>query len=190
MPLDALNIDNRGKYIHGPAHDLEALLQTALGIVTFTNGPYQPRTKSNPHIPMARWYNEGDREQLFKDKSYDVFRFDRDVAAYIPQYWQPLVPYFRRLVSATWTDIDCTSKATHEAYKSVLTEALQALAQYPEVPAKYACSPPKKRPRSSGNNDESRWPYKFLRGNGPGSERLPRPAFIKELSEWQDSVDA
>ena len=55
MPLDALNIDNRGKYIHSPAHDLEALLQTMLGIVTFTDGPYEARVQQNDvHVPMAR----------------------------------------------------------------------------------------------------------------------------------------
>jgi hypothetical protein len=41
MPLAALDKANCGKYIHSPAHDLESLLQTALGIVTFTNGPLE-----------------------------------------------------------------------------------------------------------------------------------------------------
>ncbi|KJA25531.1 hypothetical protein HYPSUDRAFT_134549 [Hypholoma sublateritium FD-334 SS-4] len=190
MPLDALNIDNRGKYVHHPAHDLEALLQTVLGIVMFTDGPYKMRPKTSTRIPMARWYNEIDREQLYKDKSYDVQRFDRDIAAYAPQYWQPLIPYLRRLVAATWIDINCSSKATHKAYSEILEEALTALKKHPEVPAKYACGTTPKRPRTTDGVDESRWPYKFLRGDGPSCRRLPRHIDIKKLSEWQDSVDA
>ena len=190
MPLDALNIDNRGKYIHSPAHDLEALLQTMLGIVTFTDGPYEARVQQNDvHVPMARWYNEGDREQLFKDKSFDVSHFDRDIGAYLMPYWQPLVPYLRRLVAATWTGPNCSSHATHEAYRKILLDALEGLKKFPEVPAMYACTITK-RSRSSDNDEAGRWPYKFGRGNGPRSERLPRPAFIKKLSAWKDSVDA
>ncbi|KJA20813.1 hypothetical protein HYPSUDRAFT_141584 [Hypholoma sublateritium FD-334 SS-4] len=190
MPLDALNIDNRGKYIHSPAHDLEALLQTMLGIVTFTDGPYEARVQSDDvHVPLARWHNEGDREQLFKDKSFDVSHFDRDVGAYLMPYWQPLVPYLRSLVAATWTGTNCTSHATHEAYRTILCDALEGLKKFPEVPAMYARTITK-RSRSSDNDEAGRWPYKFGRGNGPGSERLPRPAFVKQLSAWKDSVDA
>ena len=76
-------------------------------------------------------------------------------------------------------------------YRKILSEALEALKQFPEVPAMYACSITHlKRPRPSDYNDEGRWPYKFSRGNGPGFKRLPRPAFIKNLSDWKDSVDA
>lgn len=190
MPLDALNIDNRGKYVHSPAHDLEALLQTVLGLAMFTTGPYQARTQTTLHVPMSRWYNEGDRDQLFKDKAFDLFSFDRDVAAYFPQYWKPLIPFFRRLVSATWTSMHGTSHATHAVYRTILLEARDALRQYPELPAKYACCALQKRPRPSDINETGRYPYKYLQGNGPDVARIPRPIGVKELSQWEDSVDA
>ena len=56
MPLDALNIDNRGKYVHSPAHDLEALLQTVLGLAMFTTGPYQARTQTTLHVPTVNFF--------------------------------------------------------------------------------------------------------------------------------------
>ena len=187
--MDALNIDNCCTFIHQPAHDLEALLQTILGIVTFTDGPGKNRPKA-VRIPMSRWYNENDREQLFKDKSYDVLRFDRDIAPYISLYWKPIVPFLRRLVMATWTDIACSSKATHQEYRVILEDALGALKQHREVPAKYACSTCLKRSRPYKKNDEKRWPYKYLRGAGPLRGRIPRPIGILALSKWQDSIGA
>ncbi|KJA19574.1 hypothetical protein HYPSUDRAFT_69143 [Hypholoma sublateritium FD-334 SS-4] len=53
MPLDALNIDNHGNYIHELTHDLEALLQTALGVITFTDGPCGKRGPLHPRIPLS-----------------------------------------------------------------------------------------------------------------------------------------
>ncbi len=74
MSLASLDKENRGKYIHSPAHDLESLLHTALGIVTFTTGPCGQTRAWTDHVPLARWYNETDREQLCKDKAIDLIR--------------------------------------------------------------------------------------------------------------------
>ncbi|KAF8968353.1 hypothetical protein BDZ97DRAFT_1655208 [Flammula alnicola] len=193
MPLDALDTFNCGKYIHAPAHDLESLLQTVLGIVSFTDGPCGKCRPHAEHVPVARWYNEIDQEQLFKDKAFDLLSYDREVDRYIPEYWKPFSPYLRRLISATWTGsnpVALSSQASHKVYTDVLEEALKALEALGEVPAKYAPSS-QKRLRSS-DNDPGRYPYhlKFRRGGNLSSERLPRPADIKELSQWQDSINA
>jgi hypothetical protein len=60
MPLAALDKFNCGKYIHGPAHDLESLLLTALEIVAFTNGPCGNFCVPTDHVPIAQWYNKID----------------------------------------------------------------------------------------------------------------------------------
>lgn len=190
MPLAALDKKNCGKYIHGPAHDLESLLQTALGIVTFTNGPCGSFRTPTEHVPIARWYNEIDREQLLKDKTIDLIIYDTEIDAHITEYWKPFAPYLRRLVSATWPKrtSPMSSEASHQIFKDILEEALKALKALAEVPAKYAPSS-QKRARTSGN-EEGRYPYKYRRGDGPSSERLPRPVNIKRLSEWKDSINA
>jgi hypothetical protein len=190
MPLDALDKSNCGKYIHGPAHDLESLLQTALGIVTFTNGPCGKFRALNDHVPMARWYNEIDREQLLKDKSIDLITYEKEIEGHFTEYWKPFAPFIRRLVSATWSERTppMSSQASHKVFIEILEEALEALKTLAEAPAKYAPNY-QKRARTS-NNDEGRYPYKYSRGDGSLSERLPRPANIKEFSQWQDSMDA
>ena len=53
MPLASLDKENRGKYIHSPAHDLESLLHTALGIVTFTTGPCGQIRAPTDHVPRG-----------------------------------------------------------------------------------------------------------------------------------------
>ncbi|KAF8957875.1 hypothetical protein BDZ97DRAFT_1669192 [Flammula alnicola] len=116
MPLDALDNLNSGKYIHTPAHDLESLLQTVLGIVSFTNGPCGKCRPHTEHIPVAQWYNEIDREQLFKDKAIDLICYNREVDSHIPEYWKPFPPYLHRLVSATWpgnNPVAMSSQASH-----------------------------------------------------------------------------
>jgi hypothetical protein len=196
MPLAALDTSNLGNYIHGPAQDLESLLQTTLGIVTFTNGPCGKfraagdASGDDKGVPMARWYNEIDRVQLFKDKTIDLITYDGEIEAYFTEYWKPFAPYLRRLVSATWTKMTppLSSQASHKAFKDILEEALEAFKKIPEVPAKYApCS--QKRTRTSSVED-GRYPYKFRRGDRLLSERFPRPVDIKEFSQWQDSTDA
>ena len=154
MPLAALDKSNCGKYTHGPAHDLESLLQTALGIVTFTDGPCGNFRAPTDHVPMARWYNEIDREQLFKDKYIDLITYDREIEGHFTEYWKPFVPYLRRLVSATWSEKTprMSSQASHKVFKDILEEALEALKTLAEVPAKYAPNS-QKRARTS-NNDE------------------------------------
>lgn len=53
MPLAALDKENSAKYIHSPAQDLELLLLTALGIVTFTVGPCGQACTPTEHVPLA-----------------------------------------------------------------------------------------------------------------------------------------
>jgi hypothetical protein len=191
MPLAALDKSNFGNYIHGPAHDLESLLQTALGIVTFTTGPCGKFREPTDHVPMARWYNEIDREQLLKDKSIDLITYKKEIEGYFTEYWKPFAPFLHRLVSATWPDKTppMPSQASHKAFKDILGEALEALKQFAEVPAKYAASISLSQKRARTDRDEGRYPYKYRRGEGSLSERLPRPAEIKEISQWQDSMD-
>jgi len=190
MPLAALDKANCGKYIHSPAHDLESLLQTALGIVTFTNGPCGKFRAPTDHVPMARWYNEIDREQLLKDKGIDLITYNKEIEGHFTEYWKPFTPYLQRLVSATWTErtLPMSSQASHKVFKDILEEALKALKTHAEVPGKYA--PYNQKRVQTSNNDEGRYPYKYFRGDNPLSERLPRPTDIKELSQWQDSMDA
>ena len=97
MPLAALDNSNHGKYVHGPAHDLESLLQTTLGVVTFTNGPCGKSCALTNHVPMARWYNEIDLEQLVKDKSFDLMTYNREIEGHFTEYWKPFAPYLRLL---------------------------------------------------------------------------------------------
>jgi len=190
MPLTALDKSNRGKYIHGPAHDLESLLQTALGVVTFTNGPCGNFRAPTDHVPMARWYNEIDREQLLKDKSIDLITYNTEIEGYFPEYWKPFAPYLRCLISATWPERTppMSSQASHKVFKDILGEALEALKMLAEVPAKYA--PNSQKHAQTSDNDGGRYPYKYHRGDSTFSERLARPADIKELSQWQVSMDA
>lgn len=42
------------------AYDLESLLYTALGLVTFTTGPCGQLCAPKDHVPVAQWYNEID----------------------------------------------------------------------------------------------------------------------------------
>ncbi|EDR08797.1 uncharacterized protein LACBIDRAFT_296227 [Laccaria bicolor S238N-H82] len=101
MSLASLDKNNHGSYVHNPAHDLESLLYTALGIVTFTSGPCGQLRSPNDHVPLARWYNQIDIEQLRKDKAIDLMHCDSEIIKYIPDYWQPFLPYLSRLVKAT-----------------------------------------------------------------------------------------
>jgi hypothetical protein len=194
MPVGALDTLNCGKYIHGPAQDLEALLQTALGIATFTDGPCGKFRDSEAgiHIPMARWYNEIDRKQLYKDKCFDFISYDLEIEPYFTEYWRPFAPYLHRLVSATWPErtLPMLNRASHKAFKGILEEALRALEALPEVPAKYAPTGNRQKRVRTSNKDEGRYPNKYPRGDSSLSHRLPRPVDIKELSQWQDSMDA
>ena len=139
MPLAALNKSNSGKYIHGPAHDLESLLQTILGIMTFTNGPCGIFCVPTHHIPTACWYNEINWEQLHKDKTIDLISYNTEINAHITEYWKPFAPYLHHLILATWPErIPVSSQASHKVFKDILEEALEALKLLAEVPAKYA----------------------------------------------------
>ncbi|KAF8895747.1 hypothetical protein CPB84DRAFT_1816005 [Gymnopilus junonius] len=93
MLLATLDKENSGKYIHGLAQDLESLLYTALGIVTFTIGPCGQAHAPTDHI---------DCEQLLKDKAIDLVAYNRKIQKYIPEYWKPFSPYLCCLVQATW----------------------------------------------------------------------------------------
>ncbi|KAF8157510.1 hypothetical protein BJ912DRAFT_859288 [Pholiota molesta] len=146
MPVAALDPKNTGNYTHGPAQDLESLFHVALGVMTFTNGPCGAPRQPTDHVPIARWYNEIDREQLFKDKTFDLMFFDTEVANHITDYWKPLAPYLRRLFSAIWPTLPQLSapflgEESHQACKDILEEALNASKALNEAPAKYAPPP-------------------------------------------------
>jgi hypothetical protein len=53
MMLASLDQENCGTYIHSPARDLESLLQTALGVVTFTVGPRGQARAATDHVPLS-----------------------------------------------------------------------------------------------------------------------------------------
>jgi len=189
MPLASLDKKNHGKFIHSPAHDLESLLHTILGIVTFTAGPCGQIRVPTDHIPLARWYNESDLEQLHKDKAIDLIRYEKEIQKHISDYWKPFSSYLHRLVLATWPKLDPLSEsaATHNAFREILKEALAHFTtNLQETPCNYARIT-LKRSRSSG--DEGRYPYKHLREDVGDTARLPQLAVIKPLSEWKDSVD-
>jgi len=189
MPLASLDKQNHGKYIHSPAHDLESLLHVTLGIVTFTAGPCGQIRAPTDHVPLARWYNETDLEQLHKDKAIDIIRYDKEIHKNIPDYWKPFSPYLRRLVLATWPELKpfSESAATHNTFREILQEALAHFTtNLQETPCNYARVILK---RSRSSSDEGRYPYKQLRGDVGDTARLPRLAVIKPLSEWTDSVD-
>lgn len=190
MSLASLDKNNRGSYVHSPAHDLESLLYTALGVVTFTTGPCGQLRPPKDHVPLARWYNEIDPEQLRKDKAIDLNHYDSEINKHIPDYWRPFLPYLSRLVKATWPKLNPFSNdaaATHSAYREILKEALTDLtANHPETKCNYArVTVPAKRTRSQAGS--SRYPYKFLRGEYVG--RHPQLSSIKPLIAWKDSVD-
>ncbi|KAF8147193.1 hypothetical protein B0H34DRAFT_666850 [Crassisporium funariophilum] len=189
MPLASLGKEKHGKHVYGPAHDLESLLHTVIGIVTFTVGPCGQLRVPTDHVPLSRWYNEIDREQLRKDKAIDLIQYTTEIHEYLPDYWKPFSPYVRRLVNTTWPNSDpfSESAATHKAYREILKEALTDLgANHSETECSYArVIVPAKRPRSSA--DVGKYPYKFLQGDD--AERHPQIAVVKPLSEWKDSVD-
>jgi hypothetical protein len=192
MPLASLDKNNCTKYIHTPAHDLESLLHTILGIVSFTTGPCGQVRAPKDHVPLARWYNETDREQLRKDKAIDLISYEEEIHNHIPDYWKPFSPYLRRLVHATWPKLNplFESAATHDTFREILKEALTNFANLnvQETPCNYARVTLK---RSRSSSDEGRYPYKVLLGDHDVSDttRLPQLAVIKPLSEWTDSVD-
>ena len=162
MLLASLDKKNCGKYIHSPAHDLESLLHTAIGIVTFTTGPCGQIRAPTDHISLARWYNETDHKQLRKDKAIDLINNDNEIYNYIPEYWKPFTPYLCHFVRATWPELNpfSDSVATHNMFREILKEALTYFAtKVAETPCNYA-RVVMKCPRPSG--DEGRYPYKFL----------------------------
>ena len=194
MPLAALDKRKRGKFIHSPADDLESLLQTALSVVCFTTGPCGALCEPDERVPTSRWFNETDREQLFKDKSYDLMEYEEEIEAHITEYWKPFVPYLRRLVALTWPVAGCKigpSVATHEEYKTILKEALQAMKKGRETPANYAITIIKRQKRGRLSKAEAgRYPYAMKFSRGQNCERIPRFLEIKHLSTWKDSVNA
>lgn len=187
MPLDALR-SSTGKYIHEPRHDLESLIQTAISLMTFNNGTCGKRRSTVDYVPIARWYNEVDREQVFKDKLVDLHLLhETDVEGNFPSYWQPLAPAINRLIKATWQHPLPTN--IHATYIEILEDALKQLE--PEHADQYAaiCL---KRSRPNDLNDEGRYPehyMKYRRSNDPSFQRIPRLAGLMEISRWQDSVD-
>jgi len=189
MPLASLDKENCGKYIHSPAHDLESLLHTALGIVTFTTGPCGQIRARTDHVPLARWYNETDREQLRKDKAIDLISYEKEIHNHIPDYWKPFSPYLCCLVHTTWPKLNpfSDSVATHDTFREILKEAVTHFTtNLQETPGNYA-QVTRKRSRSTG--DEGRYPYKHLREEVSDTAHLPQLSFIKPLSEWTDSVN-
>lgn len=188
MPIDALNKHNCGQYIHQPCHDLESLFLTALGVIIFTAGPCGQKRPPTDHVPIARWFNDINREQLYKDKALDLIYYDMEISPSITKYWEPLAPYLHRLFRAVWPvgpSPSATNAATHKEFKDILEEALEALKGLPEVPKSYA-QVNQKRQRDSNDIDRYPYPYKIFRGDGP-VVRLPRPASIK--AHWKDSIN-
>lgn len=191
MPVDSLDYQNRSSYIHTPAHDLESLLQTVLGIVSFTDGPCGSVRPSSEHVPIARWYNDVDREQLFKDKCIDFLTYRREIEKYIPLYWSPLLPYLARLVKVTFRNDSgsLTNQATHRAYTEILEEALAALKAIKEPLASYAAIT-KKRPRSEDNADAGRYPlaYRKISRDEYPQESVHKSveAHVVSFAEWQE----
>ena len=187
MPLASLDEENRGKYIHSPAHDLESLLHTIFGVVSFTVGPCGQIRQLDDHVPHARWYNEPDLEQLLKDKQIDLIFYDRGISNHLPDYWKPFSPYLRRLVHATWPKMPTLSEsaATHDAFREILKEALEyfATTNPPETPAPYARITAPKRSRSPSGD---RYPYKQCPGDVRDNRRLPHLSVIKPLADWTD----
>lgn len=187
MPLDALRSSN-GKYIHEPRHDLESLVQTLICLMTFNNGTCGQRRLTTDYVPIARWYNEVDREQVFKDKLVDLkLLHETDVEGNFPSYWKPLAPTIFCLIKATWQDP--LPNNIHATYIEILEDALKQLG--PETPAEYAAIS-LKRSRPSDLADEGRYPehyMKYQRSNNLSFQRIPRVAGIMELSKWYDSVD-
>ncbi len=169
MLLASLDKNNRGSYVHNPAHDLESLLYTALGIVTFTTGPCGQIRAPNDHVPIAWWYNKIDPEQLRKDKVINLIHCDSEINKYIPDYWQPFLPYLSRLVKATWPKSNPFSShaaGTHSAFREILKEALTDLTtNHPETKCNYArITVPAKRTQSQATG-VSRSPYKICQGD-------------------------
>lgn len=192
MPLASLDKENRSKYIHSPAHDLESLLHTTLGIVTFTTGPCGQIRAPTDHVPLARWYNLTDREQLQKDKAIDLIAYEKEIQDSLPDYWKPFSPYLHRLVLATWPELNplqSGSVATHDAFREILKDALAHFTtNLPEPPRNYAqITHTGKRSRSL--TEKGRYPYKHRREDVGVTARLPQFAVIKPLEEWRDSVD-
>ena len=192
MSLASLDKNNRRSYVHDPAHDLESLLYTAIGIITFTTGPCGQLRPPNEHVPVARWYNEIDPEQLRKDKAIDLINYESEVNKYIPDYWQPFSPYLSRLIEATWPQSNPFSNraaCAHSVFREILKAALTDLTtNHPETKSNYArVTVPAKRTRSQATGVGSRYPYKIRRGDS--AERHPQLSSIKPLLVWKDSVD-
>ena len=188
MLLASLDKENRSKFIHSQAHDLESLLHTALGIVTFSTGPCGQIRALGDRVPLARWYNEIDLEQLRKDKAIDLIHHEREILNHIPEYWKPFSPYLRHLIHATWPGLDPFSESatTHDTFREILKDALTDFTNHQEIPCNYARVTMK---RSRSSVDEGRYPYKLARGDISDTKRLPQLAVIKPLSQWIDSVD-
>ncbi|KAF8814444.1 hypothetical protein BYT27DRAFT_7219833 [Phlegmacium glaucopus] len=171
MSLASLDKKNCGSYVHAPAYDLESLLYTAIGLITFTTGPDGQLCAPNDHVPLARWYNEIDPEQLRKDKAIDLINYDSEVNKYVPDYWQPFSPYLSYLIEATWPN----------AFREILKEALTDLTtNHPEAKSNYArVTVPAKHTRPQATGIGSRYPYKIRRGDS--AQHYPQLSSIKPL---------
>ena len=196
MPLASLDKKNQGKYIHGPAHDLESLLHVALGVVNFTAGPCGQVRNPNDHVPLAQWYNLTDREQLQKDKAIDLISYEKEIHDNLLDYWKPFSPYLQRLVLATWPELkplQSGSVATHDTFREILKDALAHFTHnHPENLCNYARithTGTHTGKRSRPSTEKGRYPYKIRREDVGAIARLPQLAVIKPLEEWKDSVD-
>lgn len=188
MPLRALVMDSG--FQHTPADDLEGLFHTAMAVFFFTSGPCGKWRDSKDAIPVARWFNELDRRQIRGDKASDLLMFPEEMKDFISGYWKPFFPFIMDLIKITWPDKNPAqpSDATYEGYKGILQNALALAKSLNESLHPYASERPK-RPRTLSQSIGDRRPYKYWRSAGGLYQRRPRPAHIRDLSEWQESID-
>jgi hypothetical protein len=139
----------------------------------------------------VQWYNEIDPEQLCKDKVIDLIHCDSEINKYIPNYWQPFLPYLSHLVKATWPKLNPFSNhaaGTHSAFRDILKEALTDLiTNHSETKCNYACITVPAKHTQSQATGVSRYPYKIRQGDH--TQHHPQLSSIKPLTVWKDSVD-
>lgn len=193
MPITSLAPDLETKFVHGPNHDLESLLQTIFTVITFQDGPGKMRVDDGKmRFPLATWFNQATFDQLLRAKGFDIAAYERIKKCFAP-YWKPFAPFVEQLYNATWPTIPTypfESHAAHDQYINILETALVTLKKDEETPARYAPNPDpvpaptttnKRRAESSCYSEAK---YQKLGGDDALKVRIARPLEIGALSAW------
>ncbi|KJA18090.1 hypothetical protein HYPSUDRAFT_45677 [Hypholoma sublateritium FD-334 SS-4] len=145
LPYMAVELTVRKKpCVRELRHDLESVFLVLLHLARFTCGP--PGTSVGEvkiSHRIAQWHHESNIAILQDKKLIDLINIYRSPAEYLTDYWAPIAPYIQELIEVVYgarnlvNIIDVKSQATCEAFKAVLSQALEHCQTLSETPASY-----------------------------------------------------